>query len=152
MSCSCKTKAPVTNTNDAVITVKGKVHDLTYTLPGAHIYALNDPSFGVITNMDGEFQIDARVGTKMVVSFLGYHDTYFVIREGYQEVIMQINEEALDTVYITNEPPAEPPQEQESSSIWGKVFLGAAAAAAVLVLFSGDDEEKKKTKKLNLQV
>ena len=102
--------------------------------------------------MDGEFQIDARVGTKMVVSFLGYHDTYFVIREGYQEVIMQINEEALDTVYITNEPPAEPPQEQESSSIWGKVFLGAAAAAAVLVLFSGDDEEKKKTKKLNLQV
>jgi hypothetical protein len=150
MSCQCKTKAPVTN--DATIKVRGKVHDLIDTLPGAHIYDFNNPTFGVITNMSGEFEIDARVGTKMVASFLGYHDTHFVIRDAYQEVIMNISAEPIDTVYITNEPPAAPPQEQESSSIWGKVFLGAAAATALLILFSGDEEEEKKTKKLNLQV
>ena len=82
-------------------TVKGLVTDQNSTpLPGATIFNQTEGT-GVTTNFDGEFSIEIKPESKLVISYIGYKD--YILEGPFDELntIQLISDSQLDEVVIT---------------------------------------------------
>lgn len=80
--------------------VKGHVADNKgEVLIGVSIM-LKGTNTGVITDVNGDFTIQAKPGQKLVLSYVGYKDQEIVVTEGVMNVVMQEDAQALDEVIV----------------------------------------------------
>ncbi|MEM9982847.1 MAG: von Willebrand factor type A domain-containing protein, partial [Bacteroidota bacterium] len=81
----------------------GKVFDSEkIPLPGASVYLKGDPSTGIVTDIDGKFTINAPLGSKVVVSAVGFDETTFKVTDkNYYEIYLEATE--LSEVVVTAE-------------------------------------------------
>ena len=82
-------------------TITGVVTDSSGPLPGATV-VVKGTQQGVATNFDGTYKIQAKVGEKLVYSFLGMNDEIRVV--GTSNVInvkMKDNQKQLQEVVVT---------------------------------------------------
>ena len=89
------------STWQAVQQIKGKVVDKTgESIIGANVL-IKGTTIGTITNIDGEFQLDANIGSTLVVTFLGYVPQEVKI-ENKQPLRIELTEnaEVLDEVVV----------------------------------------------------
>lgn len=86
-----------------LITVRGTVTD-THNEPviGANIVLKGSPAVGTVTNMDGEFSIQAPANGTLVISYIGYKSKEIAIGE-QQELLVRLEEdsETLNEVVVT---------------------------------------------------
>lgn len=82
-------------------TLKGVIVDADTNEPiiGANIY-VEELSAGSISNIDGEYEVNAPIGSKMVVSFIGYHSLEVVAKAGIQTIKLHEDTKVLDEVVV----------------------------------------------------
>lgn len=83
------------------IPLKGVVVDATTKEPiiGANIF-IPQSSIGTITNIDGEYEIQAPRGAKLQVSYIGYLPLEVTAKEGKQTILLQEDTKVLDEVVV----------------------------------------------------
>ena len=87
----------------ASFTLKGVVYDeIGETLPGATVFLKNQIGIGTITDTKGEFSINVKVGDILMVSFVGYATTEYVIikNESPININMELDSEQLEEVVV----------------------------------------------------
>lgn len=86
------------------VKVSGIVVSAEDNLPMIGVTVIAGPGVGVSTSVDGEYEIEAEPGTKLVFSSIGFTDEEFVIPAGNQEVrhdvSMQVESTKLDDVVV----------------------------------------------------
>lgn len=84
-----------------VSVLKGVVLDAATNDPiiGANIY-IKELGTGVITNFDGEYEVKAPIGSKLVVSYIGYNSLEITAKEGVQTIKLQEDSKLLDEVVV----------------------------------------------------
>lgn len=89
------------STQQQVSVLKGVVLDSKTNDPiiGANIY-INELGTGAITNFDGEYEIKAPVGSKLVVSYIGYNSLTVTATAGVQTIKIQEDSKLLDEVVV----------------------------------------------------
>lgn len=72
------------------------------SLPGVNIYIKNKPGAGVVTNIDGKYQIKAQVADVLVFSFIGYQTKEKLITKKISILDVELEEETgkIDEVEI----------------------------------------------------
>ena len=84
-------------------TLKGTVHDdMGSTLPGATVFLKDQVGIGTITDIDGQFSINVRIGDVVLVSFVGYATAEYVVLKEESPVTIELNldSEQLDEVVV----------------------------------------------------
>ncbi|MFA7493001.1 MAG: TonB-dependent receptor [Proteiniphilum sp.] len=87
----------------AAFTLNGTVHDeMGSTLPGATVYLKDQVGIGTITDIDGQFSINVRIGDVVMVSFVGYATAEYVVLKEESPVIIElkVDSEELDEVVV----------------------------------------------------
>ena len=81
--------------------LKGVVLDAQTNEPiiGANIY-IKELSTGAITDLDGNYEVNAPVGSKMAVSFVGYISIEVTATAGVQTIKLQEDRRTLDEVVV----------------------------------------------------
>lgn len=81
--------------------IKGLVLDLQTREPiiGANVF-YTDNSTGTITNVDGEYELEAPVGAKLTISYLGYQTQVVTATKGIQKIFLTEDAELLDEVVV----------------------------------------------------
>jgi len=107
------------------ITFTGQVFDTVTKeiLPFANIYTTLVPSIGTAANEDGIFSIDVPDGTKLTVSFAGYHAHEFTANSRFTQVFLTPDDQ-LATVYLEGEN-----KKKSSNWFWWLLFGGLAVGA-----------------------
>lgn len=86
------------------VKVSGTVSSAEDNLPMIGVTVIAGPGVGVSTSVDGEYEIEAEPGTKLVYSSIGFTDEEFVIPAGTKEVrhdvAMQVESTRLDDVVV----------------------------------------------------
>ena len=84
------------------VTVKGKViDDAGYPIPGAGVLVEGTTS-GTVSDIDGNFELAAKVGAKLVISSIGYaSQTVVVPADGSISVTLREDSELLSEVVVT---------------------------------------------------
>jgi TonB-linked SusC/RagA family outer membrane protein len=85
-----------------VIPVNGKVTDAQTNAPiaGATVSIKNSYT-ATSTNSSGEFSLHAKTGDVLIVSFIGYQTSTTRISEGYQQILLNQNDDQLHEVVVT---------------------------------------------------
>lgn len=100
---SCMLLSPHLSTIAQTQVVKGLVVDVDGTpLPGASIYVKGNTTTGTITNIDGDFSLNAKVGDVLVISFIGYDQAEVKVTATKQKLTITLkdNAEFLDEVVV----------------------------------------------------
>lgn len=81
--------------------IKGKVVDANTgeTIIGANVLVKGTTN-GTITNLDGEYALDAAVGSTLVVSYIGYKTIEVAATAGTQVIKLKEDSETLDEVVV----------------------------------------------------
>lgn len=82
--------------------VSGVVNDAFGPVIGASVVEKDNPSNGVITDMDGRFELSVEFGTTLVISYIGYENQEIVVKDG-QEIIVNLesgNQELEEVVVV----------------------------------------------------
>ncbi|WP_270437494.1 SusC/RagA family TonB-linked outer membrane protein [Bacteroides bouchesdurhonensis] len=90
-------KAQETSFNlTGVVTSKGEL------LPGVNIHIKNKPGAGVVTNLDGKYQIKVQISDVLVFSFIGYKSQEKLISQKTSKLDIELEEETgkIDEVEI----------------------------------------------------
>lgn len=86
------------------VKVSGTVSSAEDNLPMIGVTVIAGPGVGVSTSVDGDYEIEAEPGTKLVYSSIGFTDEEFVVPAGSQEVrhdvTMQVESTRLDDVVV----------------------------------------------------
>lgn len=85
------------------VNVKGVVYDPTGdTVPGASVYVKDNTAIGTITDIDGNFSLNAKVGDVLVISFVGYDQAEVKITAGNPKLTVNLKDNAkfLDEVVV----------------------------------------------------
>ncbi len=86
------------------VKVSGTVSSAEDNLPMIGVTVIAGPGGGVSTSVDGDYEIEAEPGTKLVYSSIGFTDEEFVVPAGSQEVrhdvTMQVESTRLDDVVV----------------------------------------------------
>lgn len=85
------------------VTVSGRVYDSqNEEVPGASVYVKNNPTVGTITDIDGKFTIQAKVGDVLVISFIGFTNQEYKVsaRNTPLTIRLKDNAEALEEVVV----------------------------------------------------
>lgn len=90
------------NAQENVFNVKGTVTSKGESLPGVNIYIKNKPGAGVVTNINGQYQIKAQVSDVLVFSFIGYKTKEKLIANKISTLDVELEEETgkIDEVEI----------------------------------------------------
>lgn len=81
-------------------TIKGKVSDENgESVIGATVLVKAEPTRGTVTNLDGEFSIQAKDGELLVISYVGYKSAEMPAKDGMQ-VNLVPDSELLDEVVV----------------------------------------------------
>lgn len=88
-------------TQQAIQHVKGKVLDASgETIIGANVI-IKGTTIGTITNFEGNFQLDANLGSTLVVTFLGYEPMEVKVTDDKPiKIVLQENAELLGEVVV----------------------------------------------------
>lgn len=90
--------SPLAAQNNRV--VRGLVVDQTgESVIGANV-RVDGTNRGVITNINGEFEIIADVKQKLVISFIGYKDAIVTANKTDLKIILQEDNQTLDEVVV----------------------------------------------------
>mgnify|MGYP000942402546 FL=1 len=84
-------------------TLNGTVYDETgSTLPGATVFLKDQVGIGTITDVDGKFSINVKIGDVVVVSFVGLKTVEYVVvkKESDIEIRMNTESEELDELVV----------------------------------------------------
>lgn len=84
-------------------TLNGTVYDETgKTLPGATVFLKNQVGIGTITDVDGKFSINVKIGDVIVISFVGLETAEYVVvkEESGIEIRMSAESEVLDELVV----------------------------------------------------
>jgi TonB-linked SusC/RagA family outer membrane protein len=84
-------------------TLNGTVYDETgSTLPGATVFLKDQVGIGTITDIDGKFSINVKIGDVVVISFVGLETAEYVIvkKESDIEIRMNTESEELDELVV----------------------------------------------------
>src|SRR5690554_6511248 len=84
-------------------TLKGTIYDETGgTLPGATVFLKDQVGIGTITDIDGKFSVDVRIGDVLLISFVGYATSEYVILndESPIEIELKLDTEQLDELVV----------------------------------------------------
>ena len=87
---------------NAQITIQGTVSDYFGPLPSTSIAIINTDK-GIITNMDGEFSIDAKKGDVLSISYVGNITQEIVITD-QRTIDVVLENEILEEVIIVSQP------------------------------------------------
>ena len=79
--------------------VSGVVSDASGPLPGVNVI-VKGTTTGSVTNFDGEFQINANTGDRLVFSFLGYLTKELVVTGNTLNVTLEEDAAQLDEVVV----------------------------------------------------
>ena len=85
------------------VNVKGVVYDPTGdTVPGASVYVKDNTTIGTITDIDGNFSLNAKVGDVLVISFVGYDQAEVKVTAGNPKLTVNLKDNAkfLDEVVV----------------------------------------------------
>lgn len=85
------------------VNVKGVVYDPTGdAVPGASVYVKDNTTIGTITDIDGNFSLNAKVGDVLVISFVGYDQAEVKITAGNPKLTVNLKDNAkfLDEVVV----------------------------------------------------
>lgn len=87
---------------EATFNVKGTVTSKGESLPGVNIYIKNKPGAGVVTNIDGQYQMKAQISDVLVFSFIGYKTKEKLIVKKISTLDIDLEEETgkIDEVEI----------------------------------------------------
>lgn len=87
---------------ETTFNIKGVITSKGETLPGVNIYIKNKPGAGVVTNIDGQYQIKAEVSDVLVFSFVGYKTKEKLITKRINALDIELEEETgkIDEVEI----------------------------------------------------
>lgn len=93
---------PVITWAQESISVKGVVFDnLNMTVPGASVVEKGTQN-GTVTDMDGNFTLQAKKGSKLVVSFIGYKTVEITATDKQVlKIILNEDSQTLDEVVVT---------------------------------------------------
>lgn len=82
--------------------IAGSVTSKGESLPGVNIYIKNKPGAGVVTNIDGQYQIKVEVADVLVYSFIGYKTLEKLITKKISKLDIELEEESgkIDEVEI----------------------------------------------------
>ncbi len=85
----------------ANITIKGRVLDAEnrMPIPGANIIEVGTRN-GVITDFDGNFEINVSTSSKLEVSYVGYTSITVSAEEDLSEILLTVNAESLEDVVV----------------------------------------------------
>lgn len=84
-------------------TLKGTVYDDTgITLPGATVFLKDQVGIGTITDIDGKFTINVKIGDVVVISFVGLETVEYVVvkEESDIEIRLNVDSEELDELVV----------------------------------------------------
>ena len=93
---------PLLHAQDQVVQVRGTVTDgdTGMPIPGANIMEKGTDN-GVLTDFDGEFSIDVPIGATVVVSYMGFASSEFVVSEATTiSVVLEPAAAALEEVIV----------------------------------------------------
>lgn len=85
------------------VAVKGVVKDnMQQLLPGASIFVEGIPSKGTVTDDKGEFTINVPVGKTLIVSFVGFNDSKYIINESvtFLDITLTEDSQMLSTAVV----------------------------------------------------
>ena len=87
---------------DTTFKIAGYVTSKGESLPGVNIYIKNKPGAGVVTNIDGQYQIKAQITDVLVFSFIGYKTKEKLIAKKISKLDIELEEETgkIDEVEI----------------------------------------------------
>lgn len=87
---------------EATFNIKGTVSSKGEPLPGVNIYIKNKPGAGVITNIEGQYQIKAQISDVLVFSFIGYKTKEKLVARKINILNIDLEEESgkIDEVEI----------------------------------------------------
>ncbi len=83
--------------------MKGTVYDDTgITLPGATVFLKDQVGIGTITDIDGKFTINVKIGDVVVISFVGLETVEYVVvkEESDIEIRLNVDSEELDELVV----------------------------------------------------
>lgn len=112
--------------NTGLITLKGKVVDFNTNKPlsPAHVYYIqNGVKVGVITNQNGEYELEASPDDVIIISHLGYDGVEALASEIRKVEYLTPKEEQLPEVVVTA--PKNTPQKKDNTLMY--VGLGVLA-------------------------
>lgn len=85
------------------INVKGAVFDpIGETVPGASVYVKGNTTIGTITDIDGNFNLNAKVGDVLIISFVGYDQSEVKVTAANPKLTVNLKDNAkfLDEVIV----------------------------------------------------
>ena len=97
-----KAPVPEAKQQSADIKVTGQVFDeFGETIPGANVTVKGNSSIGTVTDMDGNFTLNAPKGATLAVSFIGY-TTYEYVVKGTDKIVVKLEPDTktLDEVVV----------------------------------------------------
>lgn len=97
-----KAPVPEAKQQSADIKVAGQVFDeFGETIPGANVTVKGNSSIGTVTDMDGNFTLNAPKGATLAVSFIGY-TTYEYVVKGTDKIVVKLEPDTktLDEVVV----------------------------------------------------
>lgn len=97
LSCSYNTVSAQNN----VINVKGTVTDMTGPVIGASVFEKGNTANGTITDINGEFHINVKSNSSLIVSFVGYKEQIVEVKgRSLLEISLKEDTEMLDEVVV----------------------------------------------------
>ena len=85
---------------EQVIQVKGKITDtIGDPIIGANVI-VKGTTTGVISDIDGNFEINATKGSTILISFIGYKSQEIKAAETFQQITLESDTEMLDEVVV----------------------------------------------------
>ena len=115
--------------------LKGKVVDYSTNKPlsGAHVYYIkNGKEIGVITNQNGEYELEASPNDVITISFMGYEPIQDLASKIGEVEYLSTKAEQLKTIYLTDKKPVNK-----------SLLLGVGVAAALIIGVSLANSEDK---------
>ncbi|MEG1659013.1 MAG: TonB-dependent receptor [Bacteroides sp.] len=92
-------ESQITNSTQQQQTVSGTVSDATGPIIGASVQ-VKGTTTGTITNLDGEFSINARKGATLIISYIGYTTQEVVVTGKTLTINLKEDSKQLDEVVI----------------------------------------------------
>lgn len=86
----------------APIHIKGLVRGADNSpLPGASVTLIHDSKSGTLTNIDGQFSLQAEPGSELVVKYMGYRQAVFKVgSKDFYTIVLEEDEHLLDDVVV----------------------------------------------------
>ncbi|MDR2804181.1 MAG: TonB-dependent receptor [Dysgonamonadaceae bacterium] len=95
---------PAIAQQNAIFKMEGTVYDETgNSAISASVYLKNRPGIGTTTDLDGKFALDAQKNDIIVVQYLGYENTEYLVtgEEKNIEIKLKVNAQQMDELVVT---------------------------------------------------